>query len=260
MIQNKWALITGASSGIGMALALRFAKEGWHLVLVARDLAKLSAFSEIIEETYQVRNVVIQMDLLNQDAPRRIFDQLSAGGICIDVLVNNAGIGACGLFQDIPDDKHAQIISLNICALTSLSKLAINHMRQNGSGKILNVASTGAYQPGPYIAVYYATKAYVLSFSQALRKELKHSEIVVSALCPGSTSTAFSARAGKADIKGAMSAEKVADIAYKGLAKGRAVIIPGAANKVLVLFSKLLPGSLSAAIVNRIQKKLTESF
>ncbi len=259
MIQ-KWALITGASSGIGRALALRFAKEGWQLVLVATDLTKLSALSEAIEETHHVRPVVIQKDLLDYDAPRQIFDQLSAQGIRIDVLVNNAGIGACGLFQNISDDKHAQIISLNICALTSLSKIAVSQMRQHGGGKILNVASTGAYQPGPYIAVYYATKAYVLSLTQALRKELKQSGIVVSALCPGSTSTAFSARAGKADIKGAMSAQRVADAAYKGLVNGRAVIIPGTANKVLVLFSKLLPGSLSAAIVHRIQKKLTESF
>lgn len=259
MIQ-KWVLITGASSGIGMALALRFAEEGRQLVLVSRDLAKLTALSEMIEKTFHVRAVVIQADLTNHDAPGYVFDQLAAQDISIDVLVNNAGIGACGLFQNIPDDKHAQIINLNICALTFLSKLAISHMLKDCGGKILNVASTGAYQPGPYIAVYYATKAYVLSFSQALRKELKHSGIVVSTLCPGATLTAFSARAGKADIKGAMTAEKAADIAYKGLAKGRAVIIPGAANKVLVLFSKLIPGSLSAIIVNRIQRKLTESL
>ncbi len=260
MNRKKWVLITGASSGIGMALALRFAKEGWHLVLVARDAARLSALSEIIEDDFKVRTLVIAKDLTSQNATAEIFEQLSGSGIRIEALINNAGAGACGLFHDIPDVKDMQMIDLNIRAVTSLSKLAIAHMRQTGGGRILNVASTGSYQPGPYIAVYYASKAYVLSFSQALRKELKKTGIIVSTLCPGSTATEFSQRAGKAEISGAMTPEKVADCAYKGLIKGKAIIIPGFLNKVFIAASKLLPGSLSAAIVERIQKKLTETF
>ncbi len=253
-------MITGASSGIGMALALRFAKEGWQLVLVARDAARLSALAEIIEDDFKVRTFVIPKDLTSHDAPKEIFDKLDISGIRIDALINNAGAGACGLFHDIPGDKDVQMIDLNIRAVTSLSKLAILHMRKAGGGKILNVASTGSYQPGPYIAVYYATKAYVLSLSQAMRKELKKTGIVVSTLCPGSTATDFSRRAGKADIGGAMVPGKVADCAYKGLIKGKAVIIPGARNKFFIAVSKLLPGGLSAAIVERIQRRLTETF
>ena len=260
MDQNKWALITGASSGIGMALAFRFAKEGWHLVLVARDAARLSALSEIIESDFCVRTFVIKKDLTLPDAPKEIFNQLDLNGIRIDALINNAGAGVCGLFSYMPDEPISQMVHLNVLAVTSLSKLAVQHMSQTGGGSILNVASTGSYQPGPYIAVYYATKAYVLSFSQALRKELKKTGIEVSTLCPGSTATEFSKRAGKADIKGAMSPDQVANCAYKGLMKGKAVIIPGARNKFFIVVSKLLPGSVSAAIVARIQRKLTESF
>ncbi len=260
MNREKWALITGASSGIGMSLALRFAKDGWQLVLVARDAARLSALSEIIEDNSHVRTFIIQKDLTSPTAAAEIFEQLDQNGIQLDALINNAGAGACGLFHDIPSEQDTQMIDLNIRAVTSLSRLAISHMRQAGGGKILNVASTGSYQPGPYIAVYYASKAFVLSFSQALRKELKKSGIIVSTLCPGSTATEFSQRAGKADIKGAMTPEKVSDCAYKGLMKGKAVIIPGFQNKIFIVFSKLMPGSLSAAIVARIQRKLTEAF
>lgn len=260
MNRKQWALVTGASSGIGMALAIRFAKAGWHVVLVARDGARLYALAEIIEADFKVRTFVIQKDLTSRTAAAELFALLFQNDIRIDVLINNAGAGACGLFQGIPDDKNIQMIDLNIRAVTQLTKLAVDHMLQYGGGKILNVASTGSYQPGPYIAVYYASKAYVLSFSQALRKELKKTGVTVSTLCPGSTATEFSQRAGKADIRGAMTPEKVADCAYIGLVKGRAVIIPGFQNKLLIAVSKLLPGSVSAAIVARIQRKLFETF
>lgn len=255
---DKWALITGASSGIGRALSLRFAKEGWNVVLVARDATSLENLSDTMTKNYHIKSIVICKDLSSQNAAQQIFHQLSE--IQIHVFINNAGSGACGLFQDIPSDKDMQMIDLNIRAVTSLTKLAIHHMRQNGGGKILNVASTGAYQPGPYTAVYYATKAYVLSLTQALHNELKGSGILISALCPGSTSTAFSCRAGKADIKGAMSPEKVADCTYKGLIKNKAIIIPGYQNKILIAGSKLFPSRLNAFIVARIQRKLTESY
>jgi len=260
MKNPSWVLITGASTGIGKELALRCAREGHHLVLVARNAERLSALSELISERYHVRVVVIPKDLTAVSAPEEIFSQLLQQDIQLDVLINNAGTGQCGLFEHIDQARNNQMIDLNIRALTELTNLAIHHMRQHGGGKILNVASTGSYQPGPYIAVYYATKAYVLSLTQALRKELRGSGITISVLCPGSTATEFSQRAGKADIKGAMSPQKVADAAYKGLDKGKAVIIPGFINKIFIFASKLLPGTLSASVVARIQRKLTESF
>jgi len=256
MIREKWALITGASSGIGWALALRFAKEGWNLAVVARDAEKLSELAKIALSKYHIQTVVIPKDLTSSEAPKEIFDELNSLGIRIDALINNAGAGFCGLFKDIESDNDDHMIDLNIRALTSLSKLAVRQM--NGNGRILNVASTGSYQPGPYIAVYYATKAYVLSLTRAMRSELKESGIIVCALCPGSTATAFSHRAGKKDIKGAMPPDKVADLAYKGFIKGKAVIIPGFHNKVFIAASKLMPAVLSAAIVKRIQRRLTD--
>lgn len=260
MKKPSWVLITGASTGIGKELAVEFARHGHHLVLVARSADRLSALSKNLSERYHVRVIVIPKDLTSADAPKDIFDQLLQQNIQLDVLINNAGSGQCGLFENIDQAINEQMIDLNIRALTAMTHHAVHHMRSCGSGKILNVASTGAYQPGPYIAVYYATKAYVLSFTQALRNELKGSGIIASALCPGSTATEFSRRAGKADIKGAMSPQKVAAKAYKGLYMGKAVIIPGLMNKVFIIISKLLPGCLSAAIVARIQRKLTQSF
>ncbi len=260
MNNPSWVLITGASTGIGKMLALRFARQGHHLVLVARSADKLSPLSEYISKQYHVRAIAIPKDLTDSGAPEEIFDLLLEQNIRLDVLINNAGAGQCGLFENIDQQKNDQMIDLNIRALTALTNHAVHHMRRYGGGKILNVASTGSYQPGPYIAVYYASKAYVLSFTQALRHELKGSGITVSALCPGSTATEFSQRAGKADIKGAMPPQKVANLAYKGLYKGKAVIIPGLMNKIFIALSKLLPGSLSASIVARVQRKLIETF
>ncbi len=260
MGNQSWVLITGASSGIGKALALRYAKAGHSLVLVARTAEMLDALSEFISKQFHVRVIVMPKDLTKTDAPKEIFSELLRQGIRLDVCINNAGAGQSGLFENIDQERNDDIINLNIRALTEMTNLAIHHMRQHGGGKILNVASTGSYQPGPYIAVYYASKAYVLSLTQALRHELKGSGLTVSALCPGSTATEFSKRAGKADIKGAMQPNKVADCAYRGVLKGKAVIIPGFMNKAFIAASKLLPGRLSASIVARVQRKLTSSL
>ncbi len=259
-MDKNWVLITGASTGIGRALANRFAKEGYNTVLVARDAQKLFDVSGVLQNTYGISVCVIPKDLSVRGAAQELFHELIKRQILINILINNAGSGACGLFEQIESDRDMQVIDLNIRALTELTKLGIRHMRSHGGGRILNVASTGSYQPGPYIGVYYASKAYVLSLSQAVRNELKGSGITVCTLCPGSTATEFSKRAGKADIKGAMTAQKVADYAYRGLIKGKAVIIPGVMNKVLVAASKLMPSSLSASFVARIQRKLTASF
>lgn len=259
MKNNNWVLITGASSGIGLEFAHVFAAQHNNLVLCARDEQKMRETAAVIEKQHGVETRVIKKDLAAPDSAKQLFDEIDQMNIDVSILVNNAGAGKSGLFKDADIQTDMQIIHLNVGALTALTKLAAAHMAQRDGGRILNVASTGAYQPGPYTAVYYATKAYVLSLTQALRREFRHSRISVCTLCPGATLTAFSKRSGKRDTKRAMSARKVAQLGYKGLMKNKGVIIPGAVNKFLIAFSKLLPGAVSAAVVENIQKKLVIS-
>lgn len=255
-LQNKNVLITGASSGIGYELSKVFADNGYNLILIARNYKRLEEIKKEVLEKFKVKVKVIQKDLSVTSSALEIFNELKKENIDIDILVNNAGAGYVGLFNDINYKKDIDIINLNISTLTILTKLFSNHMIKRGYGKILNVASTGAYQPGPYTAVYYATKAYVLSLSEALTIELKEYGINVSTLCPGSTKTGFSKRAGKEDINVAMSAEKVAKIAYRGLLKNKRIIVPGFNNLIAIALSKITPGSISGYFVAKIQKTL----
>lgn len=260
MGEKKTALITGASSGIGKELAGCFAQAGYRVVMVSANAQKLERAAEAVRAETRAEMLTIPMDLSQPYAAEELYRDIKQQGLQVDVLVNNAGIGQCGVFLNEEPEREREMIALNITSLTELTRLFARDMAQAGQGRILNVASTGAYQPGPYIAVYYATKAYVLSLTQALRRELEGSGVTVSALCPGATATEFSRRAGKSDIKGAMSAQKVAQAAFKGLMRGQAVIIPGGWNKAAVVMSKVLPSCVSAAIVERIQKKQIESF
>lgn len=260
MGEEKTALVTGASSGIGRELAGCFAREGYRVVMVSGNAHKLEQAALQIQAETRGIVLAVQKDLSKPGAAEELYHDIRQRGLQVDVLVNNAGIGQCGAFLQEEPERERGMISLNITALTELTRLFARDMAQAGQGRILNVASTGAYQPGPYIAVYYATKAYVLSLTQALRRELKGGGVTVCALCPGATATEFSRRAGKSDIKGAMSAQKVAQAAFKGLLRGRAVIIPGGWNKFAVVMSKVLPSSALAAVVERIQKKQIESF
>ncbi|MCD3245753.1 SDR family oxidoreductase [Clostridium botulinum C] len=255
---KKTVLITGASSGIGYELSKVFAKNGYNLILVARSIEKLNKLSNEIIEKFNVKVKIIQKDLTLISSAEEVFNEVNNENIQVDILINNAGAGVCGEFHKIDYRKDIEIIQLNIASVTILTKLFSKEMIKNAYGKILNVASTGAYQPGPYIAVYYATKAYVLSFSEALRNELSEYGITVSTLCPGSTRTGFSKSAGKAEIKVAMDAKYVAISAYNGLMKSKRIIIPGINNKVAIFLSKLVPGSLSAYFVKKIQKTLYE--
>lgn len=254
--KKKTVLITGASTGIGYELTKLFARDNYDLVLVARNKEKLDRISEELFKGYGSKVKVIAKDLSMLDSPKEVFDEVRASNVYVDVLVNNAGAGNTGLFHEIDYEKDLEIIQLNITSLTSLTKLFSREMIKRGEGKILNVASTGSYQPGPYIAVYYATKAYVLSFSQAIRNELRDFGITVTAVCPGATRTEFSKRAGKKDLKNSMDARVVARAAYIGMNKNKTVVIPGFINKVAIFSSKLLPGSISAKLVKRIQSNL----
>ena len=254
--KRETVLITGASTGIGYELSKVFAQNGYNLIIVARNLEKLRKVERELKEKYGTQVIIISKDLSHPNSAYELYEEVLKFNISIDILVNNAGAGVSGLFHETDYDMDIKIIQLNITSLTNLTKLFSKMMIQNKRGKILNVASTGAYQPGPYTAVYYATKAYVLSFSEAIYNELKDYGITVTTLCPGATKSEFCKKAGKAQIRGSMEAEKVALAAFLGLKKNKRLVIPGIQNKIAIIVSKLLPGNITAKAVRKIQDKL----
>src|SRR5713226_732611 len=196
MNHHKTALITGASGGIGYELAKLFAQDLHNLVLVARSGTKLTQFADELQRQFGASVKSIPLDLAAAPAPQFLFDQLQREAVAVDILVNNAAYGKFGEFANIPLEETLGQIQLNITALTCLTKLFLTPMLERRTGKIMNVASTAGFQPGPLMAVYYASKAYVISFSEALANELKGSGVTVTCLCPGATDTEFQKRAG----------------------------------------------------------------
>ncbi len=243
----KTALITGASSGIGKELAHYFAKDGIHLVLTARNSAALEKIAIPLKESYGIQIHIFPCDLSEPGGAQKIFDFCENAGIQIDYLINNAGFGDTGLFEQTDWNKNEQMIQLNITALTHLCRLFVPKMKVAGFGKVLNVASTAAFQPGPSMAVYFATKSYVLHFSEALNNELAGSGITVTALCPGPTETNFANAAGfKSDgifdnKKKFPSADEVADFGYRAMMKGKSVAIHGTMNYIQANASRFFP-------------------
>jgi len=225
---SETALITGASGGIGAEFAHIHAAAGGDLVLVARNLEKLEEIKADLESTYGITVLTIAMDLSRGDAAERVFAQTQAAGIKVSLLINNAGVGGHGKFYErkLPDDLA--MMQLNMGALVSLTHLYLEAMVQRGAGKVLNVASTAAFIPGPLQAVYYATKAFVLSFSEALAEELSGTGVTVTALCPGPVMTGF-AEAGDLEgvrvFKFGASAESVAICGYNAMQKGKRVVV-----------------------------------
>lgn len=254
---KKTALITGASSGIGYEMTKYFGQDRYDLVLVARSEQALNQLAQELEAQYGVSVKVIVKDLAQPAAPEEIYNQLQQEGVHIDVLVNNAGYGSYGLFTETDLTKEMDMLQVNIMALTHLTKLFAREMVKRKAGKILNVASTASFQPGPLMAAYYASKAYVLSLSEALAYELKDQGITVSALCPGPTVSNFQAVAGMQKSKllenSTMDSDSVAKIGYIGLMNGQTVIIPGAMNKVGAFSVRLMPRKLVPGIVHRMQ-------
>ncbi|RPI27845.1 MAG: SDR family oxidoreductase [Acidobacteria bacterium] len=249
-------LITGASAGLGAELAKLFAAEGGSLVLVARRQDRLDELARDLQSRCTVGVRTISKDLSRPEAPREIFDELSQAGIPVDVVVNNAGFGAHGQFTELPADRQMQMIQVNIAALTHLTRLFLPGMLERGRGGILNVGSTAAFQPGPGMAVYYATKAYVLHFTEALGEELRGTPIKVTCLAPGPTTTEFAA---KADLErsrlfsfGVMDAPTVARAGYQGFRQGRLIVIPGFKNRLLAFTVRLSP----RAFVRQVTKRL----
>lgn len=252
-------LITGASSGIGRDLAEIFAAAGFNLILTARDHARLRDLARKLESEYQIEAHVIVADLASPDGPHQIFSEITRLGLPVHNLINNAGFGAYGEFSDLPLEEDLGMIQVNITALTHLTKLTMPQMIQRGSGRIMNVASTAAFQPGPLMSVYYATKAYVLSFSEGIANELKPHGITVTCLCPGATGTAFAARANMEKSRlfklNKGSSKKVALAGYKGMLKGKTLIIPGLVNKTLAQSVRFSPRKLVAKVTRSLQER-----
>jgi len=256
-MQNQTALITGASTGIGRELSKLFAQDHYNLVLAARNGSRLTQFADELQKQFAITAKAFPIDLAAAAAPQFLLDQLSRENVSVDILVNNAGFGKRGAFADVPVDESLGQIELNLTALTHLTKLFLSPMLERKSGKILNVASTAGFQPGPLMAVYYATKAYVISFSEALANELEGTGVSVTCLCPGATDTEFQKRAGTEDTRllrtiRPMDAGVVARDGYQAMMKGKPLVISGFRNWLLAESLRVSPRKLVTAISRKI--------
>jgi short-subunit dehydrogenase len=241
-------LITGASSGIGLELAKCFAADGCRLILAARNRDALEKLAEELRRENKIEAVVFPADLSLPETPKRIFAELSSKQIPVDVLVNNAGFGAIGAFDQLPLERQTEMIQVNVAALTGLTRIFLPGMIQRRRGGILNVGSVAGFVPGPGMAVYYATKAFVLSFSEALAAELAGTGVKITVLCPGPTPTNFGNVAGSKNARlmrvPGTSAEKVARDGHAAFRRGRTIAVPGLQNKLVVFLAWLLPRKL----------------
>jgi len=245
-------LITGGSGGIGLELAKVFARHGHDLVLVARNRDTLEAAAGVIEGKFAITAHVYASDLTRPESPDEIFDFLHNEQIPIEILVNNAGFGLGGEFADTDVERELDMIQVNITALTHLTKLFLPPMIKRRSGKILNVASTAAFQAGPLMAVYYATKAYVVSFSEAIAEENKPFGINVMALCPGPTKTNFfeaSNIRNPVQLKGQQSVEEVVETALNALDKGKSKVVSGWINYLGSVLGSIAPNALTTRVI-----------
>jgi len=254
---RKTALVTGASSGIGKELARQLAAADYDLVLVARSASRLHQLAAELAEAHGIGVRVIVKDLVDPKAPEDIYHELQSARINVHTLINNAGFGSFGPFDQSEHDGQLDMVRVNIIALINLTHLFVQHMINDGDGAIMNLASVAAFQSGPKMAVYSATKAFVLSFSEALSTELLESGVRVLALCPGATLTQFSDTAdmeGHLAFKiGAMNAESVAKIGLAALAKDKVVEVPGVQNWMATQLVPLMPRAIVRRLVNALQ-------
>jgi short-subunit dehydrogenase len=250
---KEWVLITGASEGIGRELAKQFAANQFNVVLTARSQPRLEQLASELRDKYRIETKTVAGDLSDRETPERIFRECRE--LPISVVVNNAGFGWQGPFAEEELRQAAEMVEVNVSALVRLTHLFMGPMLARRAGRILNVASTAAFQPGPFMAVYYATKGFVFSFSVALTEELRGSGVSVTTLCPGFTESEFLRRA---DMKlgprglSMMSAESVARAGYEGCMTGKAIVVPGVMNKVTSFISRRLPARFTARLVRRI--------
>lgn len=255
--QRDTVLITGASSGIGLELARLFAGDGADLVLVARSEDKLRELAAGLAAEHGVKAEILTADLTRPGSAGEIAETLAQAGVQVDVLVNNAGFGAHGQVAGIGVKRQLDVIEVNVAALTRLTALFLPGMLERRHGAVLNVASTAAFQPGPNQAVYCATKAYVLSFTEALAEEVRGSGVRVSCLAPGATDTQFAAQAGMTGTlafrMGMMGAAPVARAGHDGLRRGKTLVIPGLRNRLLALSVRVSPRGVVTRVAGRMQ-------
>jgi short-subunit dehydrogenase len=255
---GEMVLITGASSGIGRELARCFAADKSRLVLVARNTAALQSLADELNRKYGIQTMVLTADLSRPETPARVFNELQQAGVMVDVLVNNAGFGAHGVFAELPLGRQLEMVRVNLAALTELTGLFLPGMIKRKRGGVLNVGSLAGFLPGPGMAVYFATKAYVLSFTEALAEELAGTGLTVTALCPGPTSTNFGNVArGQREHRfkiPKMSAEVVARCGHRAFRKGRVLCVPGVLNHFLIFLARITPRRLQRKIVKSLNK------
>lgn len=257
---NKTALITGASSGIGLELAKIHASQGDNLVLVSLTKSKLNDLKNELEKKHKISVHIVAKDLSLPGSAKQVYDELKKKKITIDYLINNAGFGDFGMFAEASWKRTEEMINLNVTTLTFLTHLFLKDMINRQSGRIMNVASTAAFQSGPTMSVYYATKAYVLSFSEALANEVREKGITVTALCPGATMSGFQAAANMQEsklVKGRKlpSAKSVAEFGYNAMMKGKTVAIHGVMNYIMANSVRFMPRSLVVKITRSVQDK-----
>ncbi len=260
-MSKEMTLITGASSGIGLHLAHEFAAHGHPLVLVARVESELQVVAHTLRAQHQADVRVLAKDLEQPETARELFDELQSTGVPIEILVNNAGKGFRGNTWEIPLDHDLAMVRLNIEAPLRLTKLFLPSMLGRGAGRILNTASIAGFEPGPLLNVYHSTKAFLLSWSEALAIELEETGITVTALCPGPTDTDFFPKADMMAVRGfqqgnLMAPQDVAKAGYEGLMKGELFIVPGAVNKALVAARRVLPVAAQARLNQKFYENL----
>ncbi|MBD0830570.1 SDR family NAD(P)-dependent oxidoreductase [Aestuariibaculum sediminum] len=259
---TKTALITGAASGLGYEIALLLANDHYDLILIDIHEENLKCTQKHIKETYGNKVDILVKDLSKIDVASEIM--LDIGGVTVDVLINNAGFGLFGLFVDTDWKRELDMLHVHILTTTHLTKLILEGMVKQGSGKILNVSSLAAFQPGPLMSIYYASKSYILSFSEAIANELKGTGVTVTALCPGPTKTGFqetvSADSSENKISFNMGcAKQVAAYGYKAMLRGKSYAIPGRFNKFLAVIPRFVSRRTATSIVRRIQEKNRET-
>jgi short-subunit dehydrogenase len=256
MRDRPTALITGASAGIGKDLAHVFAENRFDLILTARNQSALESLSSELMANHKVRVEIIVRDLAYPSAPEEIYRKIKEWGASLDVLVNNAGFGTHGTFAETDVKQVQDMLQVNVTALTMLTRLFLPDMLTRKRGRIMNVASTAGFQPGPLMAEYYASKAYVLSLSEAIATEVERSGVTVTALCPGPTTTEFQKRAGIENTRlfkrTSMSSMDVARIGYEGMMRGKRIVIPGIKNRLLVQSVRVGPRKWVADVVKKL--------
>ncbi len=259
-MSSPTALITGASSGIGEVFAELCARDRCDLILVARSRDKLEALADRLGKAHGIQVHVFPSDLSEAGAAQRIFDQVTAAGLKVDWLFNNAGFGGMGYFEELPLEKHAEMLQVNVLALTELTRLFLPQMVAAKAGRILNVASTASFQPGPNACVYYASKAYVRFFSEGLQEELSGTGVTVTCLAPGPTRTHFSEVAAMSQTPvfryNSMDVRTVAEIGYHAMRSGKTLVVPGLFNKLLQFSSKFTHWAVVKKVMKHIMQPL----